>query len=199
MPVMSVSRSSAPSLRSHEEGEQLELDRGQVHHLVSDGHFVAIGIEYEIADDDLLLDGEIKLSLHRALERFLDAKDQFERVEGYGDVIVGAEFKAEDALLFGCLLRNDDKRHMLGGRVRLQLPASLEASDLREGQAEDDQGRPVLFGAEQGGRAVGGHDDLERRAAQVIGDKVDLLRIVFHQENFTTHRFGCFYEVFLST
>ena len=49
-----------------------------------------------------------------AAQHGLDAGNQFARAEGLGDVVVGAEFEAEDAVGFAALGGEKDDRH--GGK-----------------------------------------------------------------------------------
>ena len=51
----------------------------------------------------------------------MNAGEQFARIEGLGDVVVGAEFQTHDSVdVFTAGREHDDRRHVLGGAQTAQ-------------------------------------------------------------------------------
>ena len=72
----------------------------------------------------------------RAAQDRLDAPEQFARVEGLGDVVIGPEFQPDDAVHVLAARGEHDDRHL---RVRPQLAAQCQPVLARQHQVEHDQ------------------------------------------------------------
>jgi hypothetical protein len=66
---------------------------------------------------------------HRAAQQRVDAQQQLAQVEGLGEVVVGAQFEAADAVLVASALRREDQHGRLVA-ARAQLAQHFEAIDL---------------------------------------------------------------------
>ncbi len=91
----------------------------------------------------------------RALEDRAHPRDQLARAEGFGDVIVGAEFEPEDAVDLVVAGGQEQDRH-LGART--DPAAGLEPVHLGQADVEHDQIGRLARGMDQRLRAIGGGD-----------------------------------------
>ena len=109
-----------------------------------------------------------------------EARDQFFRLEGLGQVVVGAGVDAGDALGPGAARRqHQDRRRHAGGA---QLAHHRQAVEPRQAEVENDPVEVFRSGARPGFLAVGAglHDiaGLSQMGADLGGD----LRFVFDHE-----------------
>src|ERR1051325_10214749 len=103
-----------------------------------------------------------------------------------GDVVVGADEQAGDAVIgLRARAREEDDRE-LGPEVGLQRPADLVAGDAAERYLEDRGDGPALARADDRLGAVGDLDDAEVTGAQDIGEAFPRLDVRISDE----HRVG---------
>jgi len=116
----------------------------------------------------------------QAPQHALDARHQFARVEGLGDVVVGAHFEAGHALvLAGHGAEQDHRRGAVLGQVAAQRQAVFA------GQHDVEHHQVDLLAAQDdaGGGGVGSGQDFEIVAAQEGGQRVaDIGVVVDHQD-----------------
>jgi len=118
----------------------------------------------------------------RAAQDDLDARQQFARVEGLGQVVVGAEFEADDAvdLVAARGEHQDRQRAVLPPRL-----AQIETVAIGEHGVKNQQ---VERAAPEQGLAVAeraGHRHRQAARAEVLGDHAGQCRIVIdHQYTF---------------
>ena len=110
------------------------------------------------------------------------------RAERLGDVVVGAELEAADAVRFFGARGQHDDGHAGGGLVGAQRLADIEAAHARQHDVEDDDVDRMV--ADVGERLVAGRRDVRRPAGllQVVGDELRDIAIVFGNED--VHRGG---------
>src|SRR5579872_3722987 len=108
------------SLVAGEEVEQAELGGGSGNHAAADGEGHRRGIDFNVAD---FHGTRWKRAFEAAQDGFY-AGDKFTRAERLGDVVVGAEFEAEDAVRLAAFGGEENYRH--GG----------EAGSLTDGAAD---------------------------------------------------------------
>ena len=123
----------------------------------------------------------------KAAQHGLHAGDQFARAEWFGDVIVGAEFKAEHAIGFAALGREKDHRDR-GQRLRLpDLPAKFQAIFAGHHDVENEQRRPLPLGF--GKNCVTGWVQFHHEAGrfQMVTNEARNVGIVFYHEDVLFH------------
>lgn len=105
------------------------------------------------------------------------ARDDLPYAEGLGDVVVGAEFQADDPVRLVAAGADDDDRHVT---AFAQRPADVQAVGV--GQAEVEQDDVVGLGVAEGRAARGHPRHLEAVAEQAAAQRLGHRFIVFHQE-----------------
>ena len=103
--------------------EQPELGGGGGHQLTIDAQLHGAGINLDVFEAD---HRRRRGALEAAQDGF-DAGDQFTRGEGLGDVIVGAHFKAEDAIVLRGAGGEKDDGDDAQRRVLAETPAQVES------------------------------------------------------------------------
>ena len=87
-----------------------------------------------------------------AAQHGFDAGHEFARAEGLGDVIVGAEFKAENAVGFAALRGQKDDRDRGKACGLANLAAEFEAVFARNHDVEEEERGTLAFGIGEDGR-----------------------------------------------
>jgi hypothetical protein len=117
-----------------------------------------------------------------------DARQQLARLEGLGQVVVGAELQADDPVHRVALGGEHQHRHLAGvARQRAHAAAHFQAVDVRQHQVQHHQvGRGTggrVFQQVQAGLRVDGVGDTETRSLEVLADHLGQAGVVFdHQE-----------------
>jgi hypothetical protein len=120
---------------------------------------------------------------HRA-----DARQQFARLEWFGQVIVGTQFKADDAVHRVALGgQHQDRRAGLFAGQRTDAAAHVQAVDVREHQVQDHQIGRIGLQAFQPAEAVSGVRKGKSRLDQVFADHPGQPAIVFDHQQAGTH------------
>ena len=106
-------------------------------------------------------------------------REQFARLEGFGQIVVRAELESDDAI--GCVAARGQHQH---GRValRAQRAADIETVDIGQGQIEDDR---IVVGARTPREcdvAVRGDGNAKTGLAQILAQHRGEARVVFDQE-----------------
>jgi hypothetical protein len=103
-----------------------------------------------------------------------DARQQLTMAEGLGDVVVGSELEAGDAVVLGRARREHDDGHVPRVGARPQDAADFHAADDRQIQVEDDEvGR---FFGDRLQRGVAAADDVRFRVAGALECVLDETR-----------------------
>ena len=140
---------------------------GQVDLQVTRAHEVALGILF----------GNFRPPQHRP-----DPGDEFLRAEGFGHVIVRAEFQPEDFI--GLLVPRGKDDHRNGGFLA-QAARDIQPVDIRQAQIDDQQIRIPFMRGGKGLASVRGGQDLESGLDQIVTDQVrDFAFVVHYQDGF---------------
>ena len=116
-----------------------------------------------------------------AAKHRVDARQQFARVEGLGEIVVGADFQADDAVNVLALGgQHDDGRTVIGGP---QTAANRQTVFARHHQIEHDQVNRVAQHDSVQRLAVFGQYDLEAFLGQVTTQQVTNAGVVIKDEN----------------
>ena len=117
----------------------------------------------------------------------LDAGDEFTRTEGFGNVIVGAEFKAENAVGFAALRGQENYRHRGQSGSLADRAADLQAVFAGNHNVEDEERGALPFGIGKDVRAGGIHAHSEAFVFEVMADQSGNVGIVFDDEKTWFH------------
>ena len=116
----------------------------------------------------------------------LDPRQQLGAAERLGDVVVGADLEADDAVDLVALGRQDDhrRRHALAA----QDAEHLDAAHAGQHHVEEDEVEPLAAGGLERRLAIGGGGDLVALAGQVEGERLAQGGIVLDQQQAPSHR-----------
>jgi NADPH-dependent 2,4-dienoyl-CoA reductase/sulfur reductase-like enzyme len=116
----------------HQIVEHLVLIGRQLHRRAVDGDLARGRVQAQVADFD---GGRRVLGL--AAHIGAHAREQFAHVEGFGDVVIGAEIEALDLLAPAVAGREDQHRHgapVLAPRLQHREPVNLRQAEVEDGQ-----------------------------------------------------------------
>jgi hypothetical protein len=157
-----------------------------------DGGFVANrephgrGVNYKITGaNDLFFKWSIK-----APQYGLHPSDYFFRAEGFGDVVVGADFKAAQAVGFGCTRGDENDRDSGERRIVTDGFGDIEAAVAGNHNVQNDErgtARMHFIQKAGGGRKPG---NAIARRLQVMLEQASNIRIVLQNENGRIQRLG---------
>ncbi len=119
-----------------------------------------------------------------AAQNRLDPGKQLARLEGLGQIIVGAELQPDDAV-HGVAARGEHEDR--GVAPGADAPAHFEAVEVGQHQIEDEQvemAAAVLIDGVEAGRGDG---NVILRLAEVVGDHLGKAGIVFDQQDSSGH------------
>jgi hypothetical protein len=136
------------------------------------------GIDFNVAD----FHGTRRQRPLEAAQHGLDAGNQFARAERLGDVVVGAEFEAEDAVGFAALRRQKNDRHRREAGNLADAAAEFKAVFARDHDVENEQRRALPLGVGQYVGAGWVDADDEALVFEVVADEARNIRIVFNDE-----------------
>ena len=116
------------------------------------------------------------------------AGDELVRAERLGDVVVRPELEADDAIGFLRARGQHDDRDRARLHVGADRAADFEAIDVGQHQVEDEQVGWARRDRRQGFTSRGDHLRREARLAQIAGDEIGNIPVVFHDEHAGSHR-----------
>ena len=163
--------------------EQVKLEAGQLDGGVGNSDDAAFHVHAEAARarNDRGWFGVVVLC---AAQNGLDARHQFADTERLDDVIVRAEFEADDAVNLLAARRNHDDRHVAG---LAEFAAHVEAVHFGDHQVEQDQ-VGLEFPREAQGRApIRGDLHIVQRLAEVVCQQIGDRGLVIHDEDAMCH------------
>ncbi|MCY1440033.1 hypothetical protein D9M71_562900 [compost metagenome] len=167
-----------------EEVQQVELTWGEVQALAVQRRLACQRVDEQTAGTQAARI-HFQVTSHRLdpAQQRLDPGHQFKHRERLGQVVVGAQFQAEDAVHFTGAGAGDDDRCVV--RHGPGPAANFQAVDARQHQVEN-QGVPVtLFQQFQGSVAIAFVHHVQLLVTQVQGDQVgDVLIVLDHQDAF---------------
>ncbi len=124
----------------------------------------------------------------RAAQHGADAGHHLARVEGLGDVVVGAQLQADDAVGVIDPRGEHDDRDGGGGGVGAQGAGDVEAVAVGQHQVEHEQVGALAAQGAHGAGPVVGADDPEAGLLQVGPHQARDLAVVVHHQNGLRHR-----------
>lgn len=157
-----------------EESEEFEFGGGEVDGLACEEEFEGIAFEEEVAGFEAGVDGD----LAGAFEESADAEEEFAWAEGLGDVVVGAEFEACDAVVDLAFGGEHEDGDAVSAGVGAEFAEDAEAVHAWEHEVEDDEVGDFVFGDLDGGDAVVCCEDLELLAFEVKDHQFENVRLV---------------------
>jgi hypothetical protein len=173
---------AAPPLS--QEHEQLEFSGGQIHFLSSPGYQVPRPIYHQLAEFEPFLFLVVGLA---ALENPFHPQNQFPRAERFGDVIVGPEFQAENAVNLSGLGGEHDDGHLCGCRIASEHFTDFETVHLGQHQVQNDEAGHKPTGFLERFSAIGGNGDIKSALSEIKLNQFNSLRLVIHNQDFGSH------------
>ncbi len=169
----------------HQYLEQRELSGGERHVRAVPGEAARRQVEAERAEFHGLRFGggsAGRRGRRAPPQHCLDARHQFPRVERLRQVVVGADFKPDDAVHVVALGRQHDDRHRVAAAA--QAPAYRQPVFPRQHEVEDHQ--VVAFAGELPVHVGGVGDRFHREAlfVEVTVEQVAQAGVVVHDEDF---------------
>lgn len=133
--VEQLSAGMHPFRVGHQEMQQAELGRAEVHRIAVGGEAVGGRVEAQAAD----LDGVLGGLRGAAAQHGLDAGHQLAGREGLGDVVVGAGLEAGHLVLLLAAGGEHDERDAAGALLAAQALGELDARHAGQHPVEQDQ------------------------------------------------------------
>src|ERR1035438_7595362 len=164
--------------------QQLELSGGQLKRLPAPLDQVPRSVDKQVAQ---LEGGGLCRRGLTALQNLLHAQDQLSRAKGLGDVVLRAQFQADDAVKLSRFGREHNDGNGGGGGVATQHLAHLQPVDLGQHQVEHDQVWGGGAGLLDRLRAIGSGDDIKPRLLEVELQQFHRLRFIIHNEDLRSH------------
>ena len=155
---------------------------------------VANGLSANSEDHGRGIDGDVadleRAGRKRALEAAehgFDAGYEFARAERLGNVVVGSDLEAEDAVGFAAFGGEENYRHGSEAGSLADSAAEFEAVFAGDHDVEHEQRRTLAFGVGDDGRAVGIDADGEAVVFEVVANEAGNVGIVFDDEDAWFH------------
>ena len=175
------------SWRNHERAEQLELDVGEIESDAAAEGGAGAGVEFDSGDGEVANGGGLGGSAFArcgnsggAAKNGADAGEQLAGIEGLGEVVVGSDFEADDAVnIFAARGEEDDAD--LGGCA--QAAQHLEAIEAGQHDIEQDDGEVAGEGAMQTELAVMLGGDGKAVTREIVLDHGGKFSVVVDEEN----------------
>lgn len=165
---------------AHQEAEQLELGRGQLHELAGPGHLAGLLVHDQVAHAQPR--ALVELPGHaRAAQQATEPGDDLLQAEGLGDVVVAARRDARDTVLHRVPRGEEEHAHV--GLHGMQGAQHRETVGVREHHVQDDGVRHQLPGLSERGRSVPGRADLPALVAQGTGEHLGEVGVVVDDED----------------
>src|SRR5271169_5715870 len=171
------------SLVAREIIEQAEFGGGRGNQVSAYGEGHGRRIDFDIADFHRAgRQGTLEAPQHS-----LDARDEFPRAEGLGDVVVGAEFETEDAVGFAALRGQENYGHGCQAGGLANSAADFESIFAGDHDVEHEESGSLAFGVGEHVGAGGIHADREAFVFEMMADEAGNVRVVFDDEKAGFH------------
>ena len=148
----------------HQEMQQAEFGRPQIDGMLAGDNAMGHRIEAQCAGQGFVtgdLNGILGDLRCAPPQHGLDARQQFARRKWFGDVVIGADFQAEDLVVLLAARGEHDDGHHARPLFRAQTACQLDAAHARQHPVEQDQVGQLMVDLAQ--RALG----IERRQGDV--------------------------------
>ena len=171
------------SLVAREIVEQAELGGSGRNQVSAHGEGHRRGIDFDVAD----FHGTGRQGTLEAAQHGLHARNEFAGAKRLSDVVVRAEFEAEDAIGFAAF--RGQKNYGYGGQAGSLSDgaANLQAVLSGDHDVEDEECGPLAFGVGEDIRAGGINANREAFVFQVMADQAGNVGIVFNDEDAWFH------------
>ncbi len=121
-----------------------------------------------------------------AAQHRVDARDELARVEGLGQVVVGAHLEPDDAVDVLALCGEHDDRHRLAGAA--QAPAHRQAVLAGQHEVEHHEMRRIALQLAVEIARIGERGHLEPLLAEIAGEEVAQAHVVVDDEDLVDSR-----------
>src|SRR5271157_4443997 len=165
--------------------EQAKLGGSGRDGLSANGENHGGGIDFDVAD----LERTRRQRTLKAAEHGLHAGDEFARAEGLGDVVVGSEFEAKDAIGFAAFGGKENYGYSSQTLGLTDGAAEFETVLARDHDIEHEQRRPLALGVNDYCGAVGIDANGKTFVLQMMANEARNIRIVFDDEDAWFHGF----------
>jgi len=177
-----------------ESGHEFKFDGGERDGAAVVAHEAGAIIHFEIAEN-----GEIGRRGSRGIRRCgrsaaqdgVDARGEFTRIEGLGEVVIGADFEADDAV---DVVTVGGEHHDGDGGGCADLAENFKAAHAREHDVEDDQGIGTGESAIEAHDAVMDGFGAQALRNEIFRDEVAQLNVVIHDQNAGVERWSCIFR-----
>lgn len=166
----------------HEREEDVEFDRGEGEQVLGLGDGAGAGVGDEVADGDGG-GGGFSRQAAGAAQDGAQAGEELTGGEGFGQVVVGAGFEANDAV--GFVAEAGEHQHGDGGSGPESLQ-DFEAIEPGHHDVEDDGIEVALAGQVEPGESVVGGGNGIAKSAEVFADEATELLVVVDYEDVGT-------------
>jgi hypothetical protein len=167
--------------------QQVELVGGELGRLARHGDGAGVAVDLQRAKAQGLCGGRAA-ALGAPAQHGADARQQLARLKGLGQVVVGAQLQADDAVHRVALGGEHQHRHLgRGAGQRADAAAHVQAVHVGQHQVEDDQIGRIGLHAFQSAEAVSGVRKGKSRLDQVFADHPGQAAIVFDHQQAGTH------------
>src|SRR5580658_3780560 len=163
-----------------EEIEQAKFERAHGYGLAGAGDAVSGGVNAQGANFYGLFRGSARLG---AAEQSFHARNEFARAERFGDVIVGAELEAHDAIGFFALGGENQNRYAVERDFLADFLADFQAGKFRQHQVEHQEIRRGFADLRKACGAIPAGGDLVTVFFQVIAHQLYDVFVVFDNQN----------------
>lgn len=166
-----------------QEGDESELGGGEIKAAAFEFDAEVGAIDFKGIDGE---DVRLDLLLAAAVEAF-HTEDEFSGAEGFGDIVIGTEFEATDAV-FGFSFCSEHEDSDFGSlREGFELAADFVTVESWKHQIQNDDIRAELPGHANPLGAGGGTADAESCPGEMIPDQIHHVAFVLDQKNRWLH------------
>ncbi len=177
-----------------ESGHEFKFDGGERDGAAVVAHEAGASIHFEIAEN-----GEVRRRRGRGIRRSgrgaaqdgVDARGKFTGIEGFGEVVIGADFEADDAVH---VVAVGGEHHDGNRRGGADLTENLEAAHAGEHHVEDDQGIGTGESAAEAHGAVMDGFGAQALRNEIFRDEFAQLNVVIHDQNAGVERWSCIFQ-----
>jgi len=161
--------------------EEVELLAGERERLVVERDGVRARVDIKVTDDDgrITAVGSLRFGEEGAAEDGAQACEEFASGEGFGQVIVGSHFEADDAVVLFAATGEHEHGDLGVGAKSAQ---NLEAIEAGKHHVEDDGVVTILQSAGQAGGAGVFHRDVIAHRLEIFLHEAAKAYIVFDQQ-----------------
>jgi hypothetical protein len=170
-------------------GSRLRMTEHGAYFDAADSHGVPRGVDLEISESHLQRHVDRSACAGKEL---LHAEHEFARAERLGNVVVGTDLEADNAIgLCGFRSEHDD-RNRCGRRIAAKQAADIEPIDLREHEVEHDERGPIGAGLCKGRLSIGSLHRIETCLTQFERQHLERVGLVVDDQYPRLHFFRFF-------